>query len=128
MMDNEVRLDQPLPDDVVAEMRTLYAGPSDLAYWASLETRVMAEITANSQRTASRHHWSWVQTGLAAAVAILIAMGTLLVRSHAAEIRAVYDSMMKPTTAESLASPKGALGEREGSDTRDATLRDVIKH
>jgi len=131
MMDNEVRLDHPLPDEMLDTVRALYAGPSDESYWASLESRVMANVARNAigQAGPRREWWqvvnSWSRVGLAAAAAVLLAMGALLMRSHAEEIRSAYDTITKPTPAESLV-PAGALGEREGSDSRDATFRDVI--
>jgi hypothetical protein len=130
-MDKEVQLNHPLPDDVVDAARTLYAGPDNDAYWASLQSRVMSKVADNAiGRMEGRREWwqvvnGWSRVGLAAAAAILIAMGALLMRTHSQEIQSAYDTRTKPTPTESLV-PAGALGEREGSDSRDASFRDVI--
>jgi hypothetical protein len=140
MMDNEVKLDHPLPDDVIGAARELYAAPASDAYWAGLHSQVMARVAENagSGRVPSgvvaiggREWWQvvtgWSRIGLAAAAAVLIALGALLLRSHNQEIRSAAAPAVKPAPVESLV-PSGALGEREGSDSRDATFRDVIAH
>ena len=135
-MDNEVRLDHPLPDDVVGAARTLYAAPADDAYWAGLQSQVMTRVSAAAGHAGivsigGREWWQvvtgWSRVGLAAAAAVLIALGALLMRSHTQEIRSAVAPVTKPAPVESLV-PSGALGEREGSDSRDATFRDVIAH
>jgi len=129
-MDNEIPFDHPLPDDILQATRALYAPPTDAAYWNSLESRIMARVTESS--TANKEWWQvlhgWSRVGLAAAAAVLIAVSALLMHSHASEIRAAYDTMMRKTPTEQLSVPDGALGEREGSDSRDASFHDVISH
>jgi hypothetical protein len=119
MMDNEIRLDHPLPDQVLATMRDMYAPPADVQYWGSLEARIMNGV-AHTQRATPHHR---TRNWLAVAAAVLIAVGALMARSHREEIRAAYDALFKPTAAETLSTPNGALGSGEG---KSGTLRDQI--
>lgn len=130
MMDNEVRLDEPLPNRVIEATRTLYASPEGDAYWSGLESRIMARI---GDSVAGRW-WmvvgGWARGGLVAAAALLVAavVGALMMRAHDQEMRMAYESATVPTVADSIAVPTGALSERDGPDTRSATFRDVISH
>ncbi len=129
-MDNEIRFDEPLPSPVIDTARALYAPPGGDAYWAQLEARVMSRI---ADSTAGRW-WvvvgGWARGGLAAAAAILVAsaVGLLLMRAHAQEVRVAYESATQVVPAESVVVPTGALSERDGPDTRGATFSDVISH
>ena len=84
MTDNQIRLDEPLPDDVVTAARSMYAAPSGDAYWSALEARIMARI---SDSTAARW-WmvvgGWARSGLVAAAAIIVAavVGALLLQAR----------------------------------------------
>lgn len=130
MTDNQIRLDEPLPDDVIAAGRDIYAPPADGAYWSALESRIMARISDS----AAGRWWmvvgGWARGGLVAAAAIIVAtvVGALLLQAHNQEVRTAYESASQPTITESLTVPAGALSERDGPDTRDATFRDVISH
>ena len=130
MTNNQIRLDEPLPDDVVAAGRDIYAPPAGAAYWSALESRIRARI---GDSTAGRW-WmvvgGWARGGLVAAAAIIVAavVGALLLQAHNQEVRTAYEAASQPTVTESLTVPEGALSERDGPDTRDATFRDVISH
>lgn len=130
MTDNQIRLDEPLPDDVVASARSIYAAPSGDAYWSALEARIMARI---SDSTAARW-WmvvgGWARSGLVAAAAIIVAavVGALLLQARNQEMRTAYESATQPSITEEVSVPTGALSERDGPDTRGATFRDVISH
>lgn len=130
MTDNQIRLDEPLPDDVVAAARSMYAAPSGDAYWSALEARIMARI---SDSTAARW-WmvvgGWARSGLVAAAAIIVAavVGALLLQARNQEMRTAYESASQPSITEEVSVPTGALSERDGPDTRGATFRDVISH
>lgn len=130
MTDNQIRLDEPLPADVIATARDIYAPPSGDAYWAALESRVMARI---SDCVAGRW-WmvvgGWARSGLVAAAAIIVAavVGALLIQAHDQDMRTAYESATQPSIVEQVTVPAGALSERDGPDTRGATFRDVISH
>jgi hypothetical protein len=128
MTDNQIRLDEPLPDGVIAAVRDIYAAPAGDAYWAGLESRIMAAI---GESTAGRW-WmvvgSWARGGLVAAAAIIVVtvVGALLIQAHDQEMRTAYESASQPSITEQVTVPTGALSETDGPDTRGATFRDVI--
>lgn len=130
MTDNQIRLDEPLPDDVIAAARDIYAPPASDAYWSALETRIMACIGDS----AAGRWWmvvgGWARGGLVAAAAIIVAtvVGALLIQAHNQEMRTAYESASQPSITEQVSVPAGALSERDGPDTRGATFRDVISH
>lgn len=130
MTDNQIRLDEPLPDDVVAAGRDIYAPPGGGAYWAVLESRIMARIGDS----AAGRWWmvvgGWARSGLVAAAAIIVAtvVGALLLQAHNQEVRTAYETATQPSITETLTVPEGALSERDGPASRDATFREVISH
>jgi hypothetical protein len=130
MTDNQIQLDEPLPEDVIAAGRDIYAPPGGGAYWNALESRIMARIGDS----AAGRWWmvvgGWARSGLVAAAAVIVAavVGALLLQAHNKEVRTAYEAVLQPTISESLSVPEGALSERDGPDTRDATFRDVISH
>jgi hypothetical protein len=130
MTDNQIRLDEPLPQDVIAAARDIYAPPSGDAYWSTLEYRIMARIGDS----AAGRWWmvvgGWARSGLVAAAAIIVAtvVGALLLQAHNQEMRTAYESATQPSITEQVSVPAGALSERDGPDTRGATFRDVISH
>jgi hypothetical protein len=130
MTDNQIRLDEPLPNDVIAATRDIYAPPAGDAYWSALESRIMTRIGDS----AAGRWWmvvgSWARGGLVAAASIIVAavVGALLVQAHDQEMRTAYESATQPSITEQVSVPAGALSERDGPDTRDATFRDVISH
>jgi hypothetical protein len=130
MTDNQIRLDEPLPQDVIAAARDIYAPPSGDAYWSALEYRIMARIGDS----AAGRWWmvvgGWARSGLVAAAAIIVAtvVGALLLQAHNQEMRTAYESATQPSITEQVSVPAGALSERDGPDTRGATFRDVISH
>ncbi|MDQ2889235.1 MAG: hypothetical protein M3R65_01600 [Gemmatimonadota bacterium] len=130
MSDNQIRLDEPLPDAVISTARALYAAPGGDAYWSALESRIMARIA----EAAGGRWWmvvgGWARSGLVAAAAIIVAtvVGALLLQARTQETRTAYDAATQPTISEQISVPAGALSERDGPDTRGATFRDVISH
>jgi hypothetical protein len=130
MTDNQIGFDEPLPDEVIAAGRDLYAPPAGSAYWEALESRIMARLGDS----AAGRWWmvvgGWARSGLVAAAAIIVAtvVGVLLLQAHNQEASTVYEAVAQPTITETLSVPAGALSERDGPDSRDATFRDVISH
>jgi hypothetical protein len=128
MTDNQIRLDEPLPNKVIATVRDMYAPPGGDAYWTALESRIMARIGDS----AAGRWWmvvgSWARGGLVAAAAIIVAtvVGVLLIQAHDQELRTAYESATQPSITQQVTVPAGALSERDGPDTRGATFRDVI--
>jgi len=130
MNDNEIKLDEPLPDDVIIAARDMYAPPGGDTYWSVLESRIMAGIADS----AAGRWWmvvgSWARSGMLAAAAIIVAslVSALLVHAHNQEMRTAYESVSQPTITETMSVPSAALSERDGPDSRDATFREVISH
>lgn len=128
MTDSQIRLEEPLPDDVIAGARVMYAPPAGDAYWNALETRIVARIADS----AAGRWWmvvgGWARGGLVAAAAIVVAtvVGALLLQAHNQEMRTAYETATQPSITEQVTVPTGALSERDGPDTRGATFRDVI--
>jgi hypothetical protein len=129
-MDNEIRLDEPLPGRVIEETRAMYAPPGGDAYWGGLESRIMSAIADS----AAGRWWmvvgSWARGGLVAAAALLIAavVSALLLQAHQQEMRTAYESVTQPTLVDSVSVPAGALSERDDPGMRGETFRDVISH
>ncbi|HEV2643689.1 MAG TPA: hypothetical protein VGT98_13320 [Candidatus Elarobacter sp.] len=133
-MDNELRLDEPLPGRVIDETRAIYAPPGGDAYWGGLESRILARIADSIADSAAGRWWmvvgSWARGGLVAAAALLVAavVGALLLQARDQEMRTAYESVARPSVVDSIAVPAGALSERDDPDLRGATFRDVISH
>jgi hypothetical protein len=130
MTDNQIRLDEPLPENVVTAARDIYAAPAGDAYWSALESRIMASISDS----AAGRWWmivgGWARGGLVAAAAIIVAtvVGALMAQAHHQEMRTAYESATQPSITETVTVPAGALSELDGPDSRGATFRDVISH
>lgn len=128
-MDDEIRLDEPLPHTVIAGIRALYEPPQEPGYWSALERRIRERVAADG---APAQWWQvigrWGRTGIVAAAAVLVfaIVGALLLHARADELRTAYESATQPVPAESVTVPAGALSERDGPDQRGATFRDVI--
>lgn len=123
---DQLPFDNPLPEPVREAARALYAAPTDPTYWASLEAKVMARLSAAAATPA--RWWQvlggWAQGGLVAAAAILAVAGVLLMHAHSEDMQTAYDAILRPAPAESLAVPLGVLSD--DGDTRGETFRDVI--
>jgi adenine/guanine phosphoribosyltransferase-like PRPP-binding protein len=130
MGDNQIRLDEPLPEGVIVVVRDMYAPPQGDAYWSALEARIMASIADS----AAGRWWmvvgGWARGGLAVAAAIIVAtvVSALLTQARNQEMRTAYESASQPSITQTMSVPTGALSERDGPDSRGATFRDVISH
>lgn len=130
MGDNQIRLDEPLSDDVIVVVRDMYAPPKGDAYWSALESRIMASIADS----AAGRWWmvvgGWARGGLAVAAAIIVAtvVSALLTQAHNQQMRTAYESASRPSITQTMSVPTGALSERDGPDSRGATFREVISH
>jgi hypothetical protein len=130
MTDNQIQLDEKLPEDVVEAGRAIYAPPGGAAYWSMLESRIMARISESSAGRWWMIVGGWARSGLVAAAAIIVAavVSALLVQAHNQEVRTAYESASQPSVTETLTVPEGALSELDGPEARGATFRDVISH
>lgn len=128
MADNHIMLNEPLPDDVIAAARAMYAPPAGDAYWSLLERRIMARIGDSAPARWWMVVGGWARGGMVAAAAIIVAavVGALLLQAHDQERRTAYESATQPSITEQVSVPAGALSELDGPDARGATFRDVI--
>ena len=115
-------------DPVRALLRDAYAPPADPAYWAELETRVMARVRQESD--AALEWWQllgrWSRAGAVAAGVGAIAAAAALFQLRAADARAAYEAVVETTPALPLTAV--ARTTTTPSDGREATLRYVITH
>jgi hypothetical protein len=127
-------------------LRRTYAPPTDLAYWAGLERRVMAGV--RGAEVAAPEWWQpftgWVRMGLCAAGLAAVVAGAALVQSSAAEGRAAYaavlDASPAPVPAQAASArvragrrddPQAERDLEQGAErerAREATFRFVISH
>jgi len=110
-------------DDLTRALRSLYAAPSDDAYWASLAGRIMARIGGDA---AVEQWWQplarFARIGLVAAAVALVAARIALSRDAARQTAIAYDGVIETPPSASL---QLATDAPPGS-ARDATLRYVI--
>ena len=111
-------------DEVTQLLRALVAPPTDPAYWAGLEARVMARVRG----AAPGGDWEdaltdWARAGLVAAGLALLAAGAALAHSRGAEARMAYEAVVTPTQA-----PLAPVARASGSAGREETLYYLISH
>jgi hypothetical protein len=110
-------------------VRDAYAPPQNTeGYWAGLEQRIMASITAAG---ASEIRWwtvlaPWAQAGLIAAAAILAVTSVINRRITESETQSAYETALQSPTPEIDAS--AAVLASDKSSARDATLSYVLSH
>jgi hypothetical protein len=115
-------------DPVRAMLREAYAPPSDPAYWAELEQRVMARVRQGGDATLE--WWQllgrWSRAGAVAAGVAAVAAAGALFQLRAANARAAYEAVVETTPALPLTAV--ARTATTPADGREATLRYVITH
>lgn len=124
-----------LNDRLVRLVRDAYAPPVAAdgadAYWAGLESRIMARTSVAGVFVNDGQWWSvlgaWAQTGLIAAAAIFAVAGAINQRFNDSESQFVYESVIQPATPEILSAPLDLLSAPEGSRS-DATLIYLLSH
>ncbi|MFN8582233.1 MAG: hypothetical protein U0163_14825 [Gemmatimonadaceae bacterium] len=113
-------------DDVTEALRSHYAAPTDVGYWALLERRIMARVLADS--VASREWWSyfrgWTRIGIAAGVAAAVIAAAAAWRSEQRSERVAYEELLG-ASADSLILTE-VLGSEPSPETRAATLRYLL--
>lgn len=86
-------------DDLTHELRSMYAAPSDTAWWAGLEQRINARIDA---AIAADEWWTvpdrWLRTGLIAAGIAVIVAGAMIMRAQTQVSRMAYETVVDPAT------------------------------
>jgi hypothetical protein len=116
-------------------LRDAYAPPAEGAYWDALEARVMSYIAEHKTGVARIpvNWWtdlaSWAAPGLAAAALLFVAAGLLWSRDREEDLRATYEIVTEPMTAETLpGAVQVVTAPFDGSSQREATFRYVLSH
>jgi hypothetical protein len=113
-------------DALTQELRAIVAPPTDAAYWAGLEQRIMARIERGREE---RAWWALseraYQFGLIAAGLTLIVAGSVFLRERALERRMAYESVIETPVGNS--APQ-TFARRGLVPDPQATLRAVTDH
>ncbi len=107
-------------DDLTRELRSIYAAPTEGAWWAALEQRINARIDA---AVAADEWWTvpdrWLRVGLMAAGFAVIVAGAMVLRSQTQQAtRMAYQTIVDPATIDLL-----EVAERDKLTPQQITLR-----
>ncbi len=102
-------------DELTRELRAIYAAPTDLAWWASLEQRINARLDA---AVAADEWWTvpdrWLRVGLIAAGFAVIVAGAMIMRAQTQVSRMAYETVLDPATIDLLeVAERGNLTEQQ---------------
>lgn len=112
-------------DDVQRALKSHYLAPSEESYWSSLESRILARIRAEAERTVWSHFPGWVRYGIAAAAAAAFVMAIASWQTRIAQERiAVKELFGTPSQIPLLTE---TLDPRP-LEEREKTLRYLITH
>ena len=113
----------PRDEELRAVLRAEYTTPGESSYWAFLERRIMARITAEGTREWWSYFPSWSRAGLAAAALALAVAGIAAwqTREASQEVAAWHELLESPEEMPIIES-----AGRERARQRDATLRYLI--
>lgn len=129
----DIHSNDQLEDKLVSAMRSIYAAPSDAAYWDSLEAEISLRV-ASAPRLPRDNSWlsvlaHWATPGLAAAALLLAVAGALWSRLDQAELRTTYEEFTQPMVADAMPGAAQLLDlPRDGSAQGEATLTYVLSH
>jgi hypothetical protein len=112
----------PRDEELHAVLRAEYGRPAEGSYWAFLERRIMARITAESAREWWSYFPTWSRAGLAAAALALAVAGVAAWQTRAAATQEVAE------WHELLGSPDSVpmIESAARASQRDSTLRYLI--
>ena len=114
----------PRDEELTAVLRAEYITPAESSYWAFLERRIMARITAEGTREWWSYFPSWSRAGLAAAALALAAAGIAAWQTSTAAQQDVAQWHELQESPEGM--PLIESAGRERASQRDATLRYLI--
>jgi hypothetical protein len=112
----------PRDDELHSALRVEYGLPAGASYWASLERRIMARITAEGRREWYSHFPAWSRAGLAAAALALAVAGVAAWQTRKAQDRVAWQELLDSPSEMPMIESAG--GER--ANRREATLRNLI--
>ena len=103
-------------------LRIEYGAPDGDSYWAFLERRIMARISAEGAREWWSYFPAWSRAGMAAAALALAASGIAAWQTRKAQDRVAWQELLG--TPSEVPIIESAGGER--ATRREATLRYLI--
>ena len=112
----------PRDDELHAALRCESGAPDGQSYWAFLERRIMARISAEGAREWYSYFPRWSRAGLAAAALALAAAGIAAWQTRKAQDRVAWQELLD--TPSEVPIIESAGGER--ANRREATLRYLI--
>lgn len=112
----------PRDEELNAALRVEYSLPAGSSYWAFLERRIMARITADGTREWWSHFPAWSRAGLAAAALALLVAGVAAWQTRKAEDLVAFQELLESPGEVPIIESAG--GER--ASRREATLRYLI--
>lgn len=112
----------PRDDELRAALRVEYGPPAAGSYWAFLERRIMARITAEGTREWWSYFPAWSRAGLAAAALALAAAGVAAWQTRKTQELVAWQELLESPSEMPLIESAG--GER--ANRREATLRYLI--
>jgi hypothetical protein len=112
----------PRDEELRAALRVEYTSPAETSYWAFLERRIMARITAEGTREWYSYFPAWSRAGLAAAALALAVAGIAAWQTRKAQdLVALQELLESPAEMPIIESAGGERASR-----REATLRYLI--
>lgn len=112
----------PRDEELRAALRVEYHSPDGSSYWAFLERRIMARITAEGSREWYSHFPAWSRVGLAAAALALASAGIAAWQTRKTQDLVAWQELLESPTEMPMIESAG--GER--TSRREATLRYLI--
>ena len=112
----------PRDDELHAALRSAYTPPAGDSYWATLERRIMARISAEGAREWWSYFPAWSRAGLAAAALALAAAGVAAWQTRKVQERVAWQELLDIPSEVPIIESAG--GER--ASRREATLRYLI--
>ena len=116
--------DDDRDEELTAALRAEYTTPAESSYWAFLERRIMARITAEGTREWWSYFPSWSRAGLAAAALALAVAGIAAWQTRTSEQQDIAEWHELNESPEEM--PMIESAGRERARQRDATLQYLI--
>lgn len=117
-----------LDESIVNLVRDVYAPPGGDAYWAGLESRIMARVA--SEGSGDSRWWNvlapWARPALVAAAAIFALAGLINQNLTDSDSPLAYDSVLQSVTPDVVATSEELISVGRGTD--GATLSYFLSH
>ena len=112
----------PRDEELRVALRNEYNSPAESSYWAFLERRIMARITAEGSREWYTYFPAWSRVGLAAAALALAVAGITAWQTRKTQDLVAWHELLESPAEMPMIESAG--GER--TSRREATLRYLI--